>query len=65
MRLFDAGILPYYLHLLDQVQGAAHFDVPEQEARLLYQKLRRCLPGYLVPRMVREEAGAAAKLPVW
>ncbi len=65
VKLFEAGVLPYYLHLLDRVQGAAHFDVPEQQARLLYQDLRRNLPGYLVPRMVRERAGEVAKLPVW
>jgi len=64
IKLFDAGVLPYYLHLLDRVQGAAHFDVPEQEARFIHQRLRECLPGYLVPRMVREQAGAAAKVPL-
>ncbi len=63
-RLFGAGVLPYYLHLLDRVRGAAHFEVPEQEARLIYQEVRERLPGYLLPRMVREQAGAAAKLPV-
>ncbi len=63
LRLFDAGVLPYYLHLLDRVQGAAHFEVPEQQARLIYRDLQARLPGYLVPRMVREQAGAAAKLP--
>jgi EF-P beta-lysylation protein EpmB len=62
--LFEAGVLPYYLHLLDRVRGAAHFEVPESEARGLYQVLRARLPGYLVPRLVREEPGAPAKLPV-
>jgi EF-P beta-lysylation protein EpmB len=59
--LFAAGVLPYYLHLLDRVQGAAHFEVPEDEARVLMQQLTSRLPGYLVPRLVREIAGAPAK----
>jgi len=59
--LFAAGVLPYYLHLLDRVQGAAHFEVPEDEARALMQQLTSQLPGYLVPRLVREIAGAPAK----
>jgi L-lysine 2,3-aminomutase len=62
--LFDAGVLPYYLHLLDRVAGAAHFDVGEAEARALMDALRARLPGYLVPRLVREVAGAPYKLPV-
>lgn len=60
-RLFDAGILPYYLHLLDKVQGAGHFDVDESRAIELIAQMRRQLPGYLVPRLVREEAGEPAK----
>lgn len=60
-RLFTVGILPYYLHVMDRVQGAAHFEVPEQEARDLMRGLCTQLPGYLVPRLVREQAGAAAK----
>lgn len=63
-RLFDAGVLPYYLHLLDRVAGSAHFEVPADEARGLHEALAARLPGYLVPRLVREEAGAPAKLPV-
>ncbi|HLA74703.1 MAG TPA: EF-P beta-lysylation protein EpmB [Gammaproteobacteria bacterium] len=62
--LFDAGVLPYYLHLLDKVQGAAHFEVPVAEACALMEQLRATLPGYLVPRLVREQAGADSKLPV-
>ncbi len=62
--LFAAGVLPYYLHLLDRVQGAAHFEVPEDEARVLMQQLTSRLPGYLVPRLVREIAGAPAKQAV-
>ncbi|MDX1734192.1 MAG: EF-P beta-lysylation protein EpmB [Halioglobus sp.] len=60
--LLSAGVLPYYLHLLDRVQGAAHFEVPEQEARALYRSMRASMPGYLLPRMVRETAGAEAKI---
>ncbi len=59
--LFGAGVLPYYLHLLDKVQGAAHFDVPEAHARALVAELTARLPGYLVPRLVREVAGAPNK----
>lgn len=62
--LFDAGVLPYYLHLLDRVAGAAHFEVPETEARTLYARLRAALPGYLVPRLVREQANEPAKVLV-
>lgn len=62
--LFAAGVLPYYLHLLDRVDGAAHFEVPEPEARRLAADLARRLPGYLVPRLVREVPGAEAKVPV-
>ena len=59
--LFAAGVLPYYLHLLDRVQGAAHFDVSEEIGRQLMAGLNACLPGYLVPRLVREVPGASAK----
>ncbi len=59
--LFDSGVLPYYLHLLDRVQGAAHFEVTEPEARRLLRALQGCLPGYLVPRLAREEASAPSK----
>ncbi|HEX6928361.1 MAG TPA: EF-P beta-lysylation protein EpmB, partial [Gammaproteobacteria bacterium] len=52
--LFSAGVLPYYLHLLDPVAGAAHFDVPENEARELLRQVHARLSGYLVPRLVRE-----------
>lgn len=62
--LFGAGVLPYYLHQLDRVQGAAHFEVPDAEALALLAEVRAHLPGYLVPRLVREVAGAPAKLPV-
>lgn len=63
-RLLDAGVLPYYLHVLDRVQGAAHFLVPTRRARALVRELRALLPGYLVPRLVREETGAPSKTPL-
>ncbi|MEQ8515115.1 MAG: EF-P beta-lysylation protein EpmB [Chromatocurvus sp.] len=59
--LFRAGILPYYLHLLDRVRGAAHFAVDEQRARVLVGELAIQCPGYLVPRLVRESAGQGSK----
>ena len=62
--LFSAGTLPYYLHLLDKVQGAAHFDVTEERARQLMAQVSSELPGYMVPRLVREIAGAKAKTGV-
>ncbi len=62
--LFETGVLPYYLHLLDPVQGAAHFEVPADEARALVAAVRARLPGYLVPRLVREIPGADAKRPL-
>jgi L-lysine 2,3-aminomutase len=63
-RLFECGILPYYLHCLDKVQGAAHFAVDEEKARQLMTTLREKLPGYLVPKCVYEQAGAHSKLPI-
>lgn len=63
-RLFQAGVLPYYLHLLDPVAGAHHFDVPETEARALMQALQRVLPGFLIPRLVREVPGQPGKTPI-
>ncbi len=62
--LFAARVLPYYLHLLDPVRGAAHFDVNEIEASAIMKTLRQRLPGYLVPRLVREQPGQPAKIPV-
>ncbi len=62
--LFAAGALPYYLHLLDRVQGAAHFEVGEEAGRAILRGLRAELPGYLVPKLVREVAGEPSKLPI-
>jgi EF-P beta-lysylation protein EpmB len=60
-RLFDCGVLPYYLHLLDRVAGSAHFEVGEDSARALMHELSTRLPGFLIPRLARETAGAPAK----
>lgn len=60
-RLFSFGVLPYYLHVMDRVEGAAHFDVPEDRARELMRELSACSPGYLVPRLAREVPGEDAK----
>ncbi|MFC6205037.1 EF-P beta-lysylation protein EpmB [Psychrobacter urativorans] len=63
-RLFGAGVLPYYLHVLDKVSGAAHFDHDEQVAIELYWSLLTVLPGYLVPKLVRELTNRPFKVPV-
>ena len=62
--LFDCGAIPYYLHLLDPVAGAAHFNIPEAEARALFQTLLELLPGYLVPKLVRESPLVPYKHPL-
>ena len=62
--LFESGVLPYYLHLLDPVAGAGHFGLPLAAARQLVAEVAARLPGYLVPRLVREEPGAPAKTMV-
>ena len=59
----EIGVLPYYLHRLDPVSGSAHFAVDEQQAAALHRGMRAALPGYLVPKWVREEPGAAYKIP--
>jgi EF-P beta-lysylation protein EpmB len=60
-QLFNTGVLPYYLHLLDPVAGAQHFDVTEVEGINLVRQISSQLPGYLVPRLAREIPGADAK----
>ncbi|AOW52980.1 TPA: EF-P beta-lysylation protein EpmB [Legionella pneumophila subsp. pneumophila] len=59
--LFDYGIMPYYLHLLDKVKGSAHFDMPLPRARSIYHQLQSLVPGYLLPRLAREEPGRSSK----
>ena len=63
-RLFSAGVLPYYLHLLDKVAGAAHFDNDERLAIDLYWSLLAVLPGYLVPKLVQELPNRPFKVPI-
>ena len=60
-RLVDLRVMPYYLHQLDRVAGAAHFEVPESRGRELVRQLRARLPGYAVPRYVRDVPGATHK----
>ena len=63
-RLFACGIQPYYLHLLDRVTGTGHFAVDAARGRALIESMRRRTPGYLVPRLVREDAGELSKTPL-
>lgn len=63
-QLFDAGIQPYYLHLFDAVQGAAHFDVKEKDAIDIVNEMLATLPGFLMPKLVREVAGQTNKTPI-
>lgn len=60
-RGYAAGVLPYYLHQLDRVQGAAHFEISDDDARAIHHEMVARLPGYLVPKLVREIAGDVAK----
>lgn len=60
-RLFAVGVLPYYLHLLDPVQGTAHFTVAALDAKKILGEMTNKLPGYLVPKLVQEKAGMLAK----
>ncbi len=64
-KLFEAGILPYYLHLLDPVEGASHFNVPKEIATQIMRELTAYLPGYLVPKLVQEISGKASKIAVY
>ncbi len=63
-QMFDAGIIPYYLHLFDPVQGAAHFDVSEEKAIKIAHEMLATLPGFLMPKLVREIAGETNKTPI-
>jgi EF-P beta-lysylation protein EpmB len=62
--LFRSGVLPYYLHQLDRVQGASHFEVPIEKGLELVEQLRERLPGYLVPRYVQEIPNQPSKTPL-
>lgn len=63
-KLFTAHVLPYYLHMLDKVQGSAHFDIERQAAKSIHTQLMCKLSGYLVPKLVSEEAGQPHKVAV-
>jgi len=62
--LFEAGVLPYYLHVLDKVQGASHFYVSDDEGRAIMEEAIKRLPGFLVPKLVREIGGQPGKTPI-
>lgn len=62
--LFDAGVQPYYMHVLDKVQGAAHFMVEDDEARALIRELMTLVSGYMVPKLTREIGGEPSKTPI-
>lgn len=62
--LFNYQTLPYYLHLLDKVSGTAHFNIKQQQALIIMEQLRNNLPGYLVPKLVREVSGKRSKMPI-
>ncbi|MGS5796436.1 EF-P beta-lysylation protein EpmB [Acinetobacter baumannii] len=64
-RLFEARVMPYYLHVLDKVKGAQHFDLIPSEIDAIYQDVLASLPGYLVPKLVREIAGEKNKTPLF
>ncbi|ELY5687791.1 EF-P beta-lysylation protein EpmB [Acinetobacter baumannii] len=64
-RLFEARVMPYYLHVLDKVKGAQHFDLIPSEIDAIYQDVLASLTGYLVPKLVREIAGEKNKTPLF
>jgi L-lysine 2,3-aminomutase len=61
-KLFESSVLPYYLHLLDKVTGAERFLVSDKKAKEIYKLLQKSIPGYLLPRMVRDEDGESKSL---
>ena len=63
-KLFESSILPYYLHLLDKVTGAEHFLISDNRANKIYTNLQKLIPGYLLPRMVRDEGGESKRLVI-
>lgn len=64
-KLFEARVMPYYLHVLDKVKGAHHFDLEHHKIDLIYKEVLASLPGYLVPKLVREIAGEKNKTPLF
>ena len=63
-RLVECGVVPYYLHQLDRIAGAAHFEVGRERGLNLVRELRHRLPGYMVPRYVEEVPGEPSKRPL-
>ena len=63
-KLFESGVLPYYLHMFDKVKGAAHFDINDDVATAIMAEVIRRQPGYLVPKLVREIGGQPGKTPI-
>ena len=63
-RLWQAQVLPYYLHVLDKVAGAAHFYIPDEQAVEIYWQLLAKCAGYLVPKLVRELPDQPNKTPL-
>jgi L-lysine 2,3-aminomutase len=61
-RLFDCNISPYYLHSLHLVHGASHFDIDQTKALSIYHELQAILPGFLIPKLVREIPGEPSKI---
>ena len=61
-RLVEVGVVPYYLHQLDRVTGAVHYEVPVDEGRVIVKELRNLLPGYMVPTYVQEIPGERCKV---
>ena len=62
--LFDSGVLPYYIHVLDKVQGAAHFYISDQQAKAIMAGVIERVSGYLVPKLTREIGGRSSKTPL-
>ncbi|MCF7806128.1 MAG: KamA family radical SAM protein [Simkaniaceae bacterium] len=65
LKLISCGVMPYYLHQLDQIQGGEHFEVPKEEGTMLIESLREALPGYLVPKYVQEIPHHTSKTPIY
>lgn len=62
--LFDVGVQPYYLHVLDKVQGAAHFYISDEQAKAIMSEMMTKVSGYMVPKLTREVSGRPSKTPL-
>ncbi len=63
-QLINHGILPYYINQLDRVEGGVHFEVPEEKGLWLINEIAKKLPGYGVPKYIREIEGQPYKTPL-